>query len=135
MQPYWINTSVIKSPADYRVQLIGHTDRRGSWEYNKALSERRANSVKERLETLGFSAESITWKGLSYDDPVDSKDTEDAWTKNRRVDIIIEKASWNVPADYYSVDASQTSVLNYERSGTSIEIPAGAFMDKNGDTG
>lgn len=123
----------IASPAEYRVQLIGHTDRRGSWAYNKALSERRANSVKERLQLLGFAPENVNWKGLSYDDPVDSKDTEDAWTKNRRVDVIIEKATWNVPADYYSVETSEAAVITYERSGTKIDIPADAFMDKNGD--
>lgn len=126
-------TSTINKPIDYRVRLIGHTDQRGSWDYNKALSERRANSVKERLESLGFSAENISWEGLSYDDPVDTKETEAAWTKNRRVDIIIEKASWNVPASYYTVDASNAQVLTYDRSGTTIDVPANAFMDKNGN--
>lgn len=126
-------TTEITAPSDYRVQLIGHTDRRGSWEYNQALSERRAASVKQRLVTLGFSPDNISWKGLSYDDPVDKKDTDAAWTKNRRVDVIIEKSNWNVPADYHSIESSAVSVINYERSGTKIEIPADAFMHKNGN--
>lgn len=126
-------TKAIATPADYRVQLIGHTDQRGSWDYNKALSERRAASVKAQLLTLGFNAGQINWKGVSYDDPVDAKDTEDAWTKNRRVDVIIEKSSWNVPADYYTIETGSPSTLHYERSGTKIEVPADAFMKKNGE--
>lgn len=55
---------------DARVRLAGYTDRLGSPEYNKALSERRAQSVKDYLATQCVSAERIHAEGLGDADPV-----------------------------------------------------------------
>jgi peptidoglycan-associated lipoprotein len=69
------------------VRIEGHTDERGSEEYNLALGERRANSVKQYLENLGVEGGSM--RTLSYGEakPAVAGHTEDAWRYNRRVEF------------------------------------------------
>ncbi|MCO6492958.1 MAG: OmpA family protein [Phaeodactylibacter sp.] len=117
---------------DYRAQLIGHTDRRGSLEYNQALSERRAASVRDRLEELGFNPDRIQATGRAYLDPLTEGQDEEALARNRRVDVIVEKVNWNVESAYFSLDSRQPAQLEYQRSGTKISIPAEAFQDRYG---
>ncbi len=119
-------------PQDYRAHLIGHTDIRGSLAYNQALSERRAAAVEQRLQELGFEPGRIEADGKAYLDPAAEGDSEAAMARNRRVDIVIEKARWNVPSEYYSLDSKRPASLEYERSGTAISLPADAFTYPNG---
>jgi peptidoglycan-associated lipoprotein len=69
------------------VRIEGHTDERGSEEYNLALGERRANSVKQYLENLGVPANNM--RTLSYGEakPAVAGHTEQAWRYNRRVEF------------------------------------------------
>ena len=67
----------------------GHTDSTGSDEYNQALSERRANTVKAALAAGGLSAASLRAVGLGETDPIDSNDTEEGRAQNRRVVVVI----------------------------------------------
>lgn len=116
----------------YRVSLIGHTDQRGNLDYNQALSDRRALSVKEALIAYGFDEQNITMEGLAYLDPLSQDTSEVAMARNRRVEVIVEKADWNVESTYMLVPSGQPSELTYERSGTKIKIPAQAFTYKDG---
>lgn len=73
---------------DTIVTLEGHTDERGSREYNLALGESRADSVKRQLTLLGASAGQI--RNVTYGEErpeVDGHD-ESAWSQNRRVLIL-----------------------------------------------
>ena len=54
------NADWIKAHPNFTIQVEGHTDARGSVEYNLALGERRAKSVKSYLESLGIEAKRIT---------------------------------------------------------------------------
>ncbi len=69
------------------IRIEGHTDERGSEEYNLALGERRANSVKQYLENLGVDSSSM--RTLSYGEakPAVAGHSEDAWRYNRRVEF------------------------------------------------
>ncbi len=116
----------------YRVSLIGHTDRRGNLGYNQELSDRRALSVKEAIKAYGFDEQDITVEGLAYLDPLSQDTSEAAMARNRRVEVIVEKADWNVESTYILVPSGQPSELTYERSGTKIKIPANAFTYKDG---
>lgn len=70
------------------ITLEGHTDERGSREYNLALGERRANAVKRQLTLLGASAGQIRTVSYGEERPeVDGHD-ESAWSQNRRVYIL-----------------------------------------------
>lgn len=69
------------------VRLEGYCDERGDEEYNLALGERRANSVKQYLENLGVDGSQM--RTLSYGEakPAVAGHTEDAWRYNRRVEF------------------------------------------------
>lgn len=125
-------TADLSNPVIYRVQLIGHTDSRGSLDYNQALSERRAESVKSALMDLGFLSTKIEVKGMAFLDPQSNEETEVNEALNRRVEIIIEKSDWNVESTYYSVPIHKPATIIYERSGTEILIPKDAFSYPDG---
>ena len=66
------------------VTIEGHADERGTREYNLALGERRANSVKDYLMTYGISGNRISVISYGKERPVDSGSNPLAWSKNRR---------------------------------------------------
>lgn len=70
------------------VMLEGNTDERGSREYNLALGERRAQSVKRQMVVLGASADQIRTTSYGEERPAVDGHTEAAWAKNRRVEIV-----------------------------------------------
>ena len=71
------------------VVLEGHADERGTREYNLALGERRANSVKEFLVSLGVDAGRIETRSFGKERPAAEGSTSEAWAENRRVVTII----------------------------------------------
>jgi peptidoglycan-associated lipoprotein len=73
-----------------RVLLSGHSDERGTTEYNLALGERRAEAVRKYLTGLGAEARRL--KTLSYgkERPADSGHDDAAYARNRRVELIPE---------------------------------------------
>jgi len=73
-----------------RVRLEGHTDERGTREYNVALGERRAQSVQSMLELQGV-AERLETVSYGEELPLAFDHGEDAWGKNRRVEIVYEE--------------------------------------------
>lgn len=64
--------------------IEGHADERGTREYNLALSERRANSVKNYLVALGVDPRRITTVGFGKERPTVPGANETAWAQNRR---------------------------------------------------
>lgn len=73
-----------------RVLIQGHCDERGSNEYNLALGDRRAASVKTFLVNLGLSAYRISTVSYGEEKPVDTGKTESAYAKNRRAHFILK---------------------------------------------
>jgi peptidoglycan-associated lipoprotein len=73
-----------------RLLIAGHADERGSNEYNLALGERRAFSVKRYLISLGFQTDNIRIISYGEEKPVDAAHNEEAWTKNRRAETEIQ---------------------------------------------
>jgi len=76
--------------ADGRVRLEGHTDERGTREYNIALGETRAKSIGRMLQLQGVSSAQVRTVSYGEELPVDEAHNNEAWTKNRRVNIIYE---------------------------------------------
>jgi len=70
------------------VTLEGHTDERGSREYNIALGERRAQSVQRVFELQGVSPDQITVVSYGEEKPAAEGHSETAWRLNRRVEIV-----------------------------------------------
>ena len=71
------------------VEVAGHTDSKGSDEYNQGLSERRANSVKDYLVRKGVKASRLSARGYGESRPVASNDTEEGRAENRRVELVV----------------------------------------------
>lgn len=69
--------------------VIGHTDNTGEPKYNKDLSMRRAQSVRDYLIETGASAEKLRVVGRGQEEPVASNDTKEGRAQNRRVEIIV----------------------------------------------
>ena len=80
---------VLKKYEDTEIVIEGHTDNKGSAQYNHKLSERRAKEVASRLKELGVGNNRLTTKGYGLDQPVASNDTEAGRTQNRRVEVAI----------------------------------------------
>jgi peptidoglycan-associated lipoprotein len=83
------NANILKDKASVKIQVEGHTDARGGIQYNIALGEKRANSVKKLLEDLGISSDRITVISFGKERPVDPGTSEEAYAKNRRANFVI----------------------------------------------
>ena len=75
---------------DQRITLEGHTDERGSREYNIALAEHRAVAVQRVLELNGVSSGQITIVSYGEEKPAADGSSEAAWRLNRRVEIVYQ---------------------------------------------
>jgi peptidoglycan-associated lipoprotein len=72
-----------------KVELEGHTDSRGTIEYNLALGARRAKSVKDWLVGQGVAAERLSTISYGKELPLCSEETEACWARNRRVHFVV----------------------------------------------
>jgi peptidoglycan-associated lipoprotein len=88
-------TDVVAAHAKYlgthasaRIRLEGHTDERGSREYNVGLGERRAQAVRHALLLQGASDTQISTVSYGEERPAVPGHDEAAWAKNRRVEIV-----------------------------------------------
>ena len=94
------------------IEIEGHTDSRGTDQYNRDLSDRRAASVKKWLADNGIAADRVTSVGKGEDQPQvpepdacndkEPKDTapcEEPWAKNRRVVFRVTKGAETIPAE------------------------------------
>jgi len=73
---------------DYKVRIEGNCDERGSREYNLALGQRRADSVKRAMTLLGVPGKQIETVSFGSEKPKAPGHDEEAWAENRRSDIV-----------------------------------------------
>jgi len=71
--------------------IEGHCDERGSTEYNLALGDQRASSVKNALTTLGISASRIKTISYGKEKPFCTESNEACWQQNRRGHLVLQK--------------------------------------------
>jgi len=79
---------VLKNYPDTIVQVVGHTDSRGSYDYNLKLSQKRAFNVANMLKDLGVTNK-IYARGCSFSKPLVPNDSPENMAINRRVDIYL----------------------------------------------
>ncbi len=72
-----------------RIELSGHTDNRGTEEYNQKLSEDRAKSCVEYLTSKGIAPSRLEFKGYGESKPINPNNTEEGWAENRRTEFKI----------------------------------------------
>lgn len=78
---------VMQAQSAIRIRITGHTDERGSSEYNLALGLRRAAEAKAFLVANGADAGRIEISSMGEEQPAVQGSTEDAWAKNRRAEF------------------------------------------------
>ena len=83
------NAAFLKKNPKMKIQIEGHCDERGTVEYNLALGERRANSTKRYLVSLGITSDRISTISFGKERPLDPGHNEEAWAKNRRAHIVV----------------------------------------------
>jgi peptidoglycan-associated lipoprotein len=80
----------LKNSPNTKVIIEGHCDERGTYEYNLALGERRAEAAKAFLVDLGVSASRLTTISYGEERPFFKGSNETAWSMNRRAHFVIE---------------------------------------------
>ncbi len=80
---------ILRSSPNVRLRLEGHTDERGSGEYNLALGSRRAQSALQFFLDAGISANRFETTSYGEERPLVNRSDEAAWAQNRRVEFVI----------------------------------------------
>ena len=80
-----------RMPAGYVLEIAGYTDNTGDAAKNVALSQRRADAVREALARSGANADILVAKGYGSADPIASNDTPDGRLRNRRIEYRVLK--------------------------------------------
>jgi peptidoglycan-associated lipoprotein len=81
------NATHLQANKKFKVQLEGHTDERGGREYNLALGQKRAETVRRALTLLGVSDTQVEAVSFGKEKPAANGNDESAFAKNRRVEI------------------------------------------------
>jgi len=83
------NAEYLKANSGVNVLAEGNCDERGTFEYNMALGQRRADAVREYLSELGVAPARIGTISYGQEKPAADGNNEEAWAKNRRTDLKI----------------------------------------------
>jgi peptidoglycan-associated lipoprotein len=84
------NAQNLISHPNVKLKLEGNTDDRGTREYNIGLGERRAQAVRRALMLQGVAESQLTTVSFGAERPAVPGDTEEAWAKNRRVELVYQ---------------------------------------------
>jgi peptidoglycan-associated lipoprotein len=83
------NAGWLKLAKQVDIEIEGHCDERGGIQYNLALGERRAKSVKDFLTALGVDAGRVSIVSYGKERPVAFGHSEEDWSRNRRANFVI----------------------------------------------
>jgi peptidoglycan-associated lipoprotein len=83
----------LKQYPDILLTIEGHTDERGTTDYNLALGDRRANAVKNYLVALDISPNRILTISYGEERPAEPGDNESAWANNRRAVSLVSSVN------------------------------------------
>jgi peptidoglycan-associated lipoprotein len=84
-----INADWLRENPDAKVEVEGHTDSRGTVEYNLALGAKRATAARDYLVSLGISASRITTISYGKELPLCQEESESCWAENRRAHFVV----------------------------------------------
>ncbi len=83
------NATWLKKYPSVQFTIEGHTDDRGTAQYNLALGDRRANAAKDYLVSLGVDASRVKTVSYGKERPFATGHDEDSWQKNRRAHFVV----------------------------------------------
>lgn len=79
---------LLQEKPDLKILVVGHTDSSGAFEYNRTLSQKRAESVVASLTAKGIAKGRLFPVGVSFASPVATNHTDEGRAKNRRVELV-----------------------------------------------
>jgi peptidoglycan-associated lipoprotein len=82
------NVEWLKKNSNSKMTIEGHCDQRGSNEYNLSLGERRANAVKQMMQSMGVSVGRLTTVSFGEEKPLLQGESDGAMMKNRRANFV-----------------------------------------------
>lgn len=83
------NYEILKNNENLQVQIEGHCDERGGIQYNLALGEKRASTLRRKLISMGISGSRIETISYGKERPIAIGHSESAWSQNRRGNFVI----------------------------------------------
>ena len=84
------HANFLQQHSNVKITIQGNADERGSREYNLALGQKRAVALKKALNIKGISDSQIETVSFGEEKPKDEGHNEQAWSQNRRDDIVYE---------------------------------------------
>ena len=84
------NAETLKANPSWALLIEGHTDNRGTTEYNMALADRRARASMHYLVSLGVKSTRIAVISYGKERPMCAEASEDCWGKNRRAHFLVK---------------------------------------------
>jgi peptidoglycan-associated lipoprotein len=81
----------LRNHPEFSLRIEGYCDERGTYEYNLALGERRANAAWKFLNALGISGSRMSTISYGEEHPIDPAHNQEAWAKNRRDEFKLDK--------------------------------------------
>ncbi len=92
--------AILANAQGVQVRVEGHADQRGTVEYNLALGQRRANSVKSYYATLGIQKSLLSTISYGEEHPVCTEENENCWSRNRRGETTLKSpTAIRIPMD------------------------------------
>jgi OmpA-OmpF porin, OOP family len=85
------NADWLKANKGYNIRIEGNCDERGTYEYNMALGQRRADAAAKSLMALGVGKDRISTVSYGEEKPLCVEQNENCWSKNRRDDFVVVK--------------------------------------------
>ena len=83
------NARYLEANKNVAIQIEGHCDEKGGRQYNLALGERRAKTVRDYLRALGIKLYRMKTISLGSERPIDERSSEEGWSRNRRGTFVI----------------------------------------------
>lgn len=126
---------VLQQAPDAKFTVEGHTDSQGSAEFNKDLSERRAQAVKDYFVSKGISEGNIEAVGYGEDRAVASNDSPEGRANNRRVEVVLPEGSLGIGGSGSGQGSSSGSGDSSHKSSSGIGGSGQGSSSDSGDTG
>lgn len=82
-------SNILQKYPDTNIEVLGHTDDKGTDDYNQGLSERRASAAAAYIRSQGIISSRVSTRGMGESDPKVANDTDAGRADNRRVEFVI----------------------------------------------